>query len=138
MMFMTFVMAFSVIAHILFGPELFHFSTFSESMNSIYVMMLTAAVDVASMAHVDGFMAVLFYLLYMFLVGVILLNVLLAILVDSYMKAKEEEMERWQEQGYEELPNMIEQCLSYQTFRHLFVFGAIHEDLLMQTQYNII
>jgi len=72
-------------------------------------------------------MAVLFYNLFMLLVAVILLNVLLAILVDSYMKAKEEELERWAEQGYDELPNMIDQLFSYQTLRHLFVFTAIHE-----------
>jgi len=126
LMFLTFLLGFGVIAHILFGPEIFIFSTFAESINSIYIMMLTAAVDVASLAHVDGAMAVLFYLLFMFLVAVILLNVLLAILVDSYMKAKEEELERWAEQGYDELPNMIDQLFSYQTFRHLFVFSAIH------------
>ena len=41
-------------------------------------------------------MAVLWYISFMFLVAVILLNVLLAIIVDSYMSAKEEELETWQ------------------------------------------
>jgi len=39
---------------------------------------------------------VLWYISFMFLVAVILLNVLLAIIVDSYMSAKEEELETWQ------------------------------------------
>ena len=138
LMFMTFLLAFSVIAHILFGPEMFAYSNFSESLNSIYMNMLTASVEVAPMTTIDGEMAVLFYLLFMFLVAIILLNVLLAILVDSYMKAKEQELQKWQAIGYHELPNMITQCLSYQTFRHLVLsIGAVNEDLLLQALRNL-
>ena len=138
LMFMTFLLGFSVIAHILFGPEMFAYSNFSESLNSVYMNMLTGSVAVASISTIDGEMAVLFYLLFMFLVAIILLNVLLAILVDSYMKAKEQELEKWQALGYHDLPNMIAQCLSYQTLRHLvFSIGAVNEDLLLQALRNL-
>ena len=70
----------------------------------------------------------------MFLVTVTLLNVLLAILVDSYMKAKETEMEKWVEVGYDDLPNMFQQLFSFQTIRHLIIDprGCIHEDMLLE------
>jgi hypothetical protein len=134
MMFMTFLLAFSVIAHIIFGPEIFAYSTFAESLNSIYMSMLNSgSLEVASLTTINGQMAVLFYLLFMFLVAIILLNVLLAILVDSYMKAKEHELEKWKALGYHEMPNMIIQCFSYQTLRHLvFSIGAVNEDVLLQ------
>jgi len=135
LMFITFILGFSVIGHVLFGPELYLFHNMGESVNAVYIMMLTASVNVAALSHVDGFMAVLWYFLFMFIVAVTLLNVLLAILVDSYMKAKEQEMEKWTgELGYDDLPNMFEQLFTFQTFRHMVIDprGAIHEDMLLE------
>lgn len=107
LMFVTFIYGFSVITHILFGPQLIFFASISESMATTFTYMLTAAPNQAAVANVDGEMAVVWYLCFMIIVTIILLNVLLAILVDSYMAAKEEELEHWQELGYEELPRHV-------------------------------
>jgi len=131
LMFMTFLYGFGVITHILFGPQMHMFSTIAYAVSSAFFMMLGAGINMAAMANVDGQMAVLWYITFMFLVAVILLNVLLAILVDSYMSAKENELELWQEKGYEELPSMVDQIFSWQLIRYLTSFGAIHETLLL-------
>ena len=133
LMFITFLLGFAVIAHTIFGPEITTFSTFSDSFAAVYMLMLTGGISVGELSNVDGDMAVLFYLVFMFLVTIILLNVLLAILVDSYMKAKEKELERWQEEGYTELPSMLDQLFTIQAARHLFSFGAVHEALMLHT-----
>ena len=44
------------------------------------------------------------------------MKVLLAILVDSYMAAKEEEEEKWKAMGYEELPSMLDQVTLYKPY----------------------
>jgi hypothetical protein len=80
---------------------------------------------------VDGEMAVLWNLSFMFLVSIILLNVLLAILVDSDMTAKEKELELWQEKGYEELPSMLDQIFSWQIIRYMTSFGAVPDLILL-------
>lgn len=133
LMFLTFIYGFAVITNILFGPQLIFFSNMPESMATTFTYMLTAAPNQAAMANVNGEMAVVWYLCFMLIVGVILLNVLLAILVDSYMAAKEEEEEKWKAMGYEELPSMLDQLFSLSLLRHLFAFGSIHEDLLLRT-----
>ena len=134
LMFFTFMMGFAVLGHILFGPEMRLFCTFFESLNSAYISMLSAYVPVADMSHADGTMSVTWYLLFIFLVGIILLNVLLAILVDSYVKAKEEVENQYIEDGYETLPSILVQLGSYQIIRHIFQDPrAVHEDFLLES-----
>ena len=131
LMFLTFLLGFAVVAHTLFGNEIPRYSTFLESFSSTYMLMLTGASQVAEMSNISGTMSVCFYLIFMFLVNIILLNVLLAILVDSYMNAKEDELKLWKDQGYKEMPNMIDQLFSVQAFRHFTCFASIHEALIL-------
>eukprot|EP00960_Hanusia_phi_P007106 202272-Hanusia_phi.AAC.2 len=87
LMFMTFLYGFSAISHVLFGPEMHMFSTLPIALSSGWMMMLGAGLDhFASMARVDGKMAVVFYTTFIFLVNIVLLNILLAILVRMSVK----------------------------------------------------
>jgi hypothetical protein len=131
LMFMTFLYGFGVITNILFGPQMHMFSTLPDAISSAFFLMLGAGMNMAAMANVDGEMAVLWNLSFMFLVSIILLNVLLAILVDSYMTAKEKELELWQEKGYEELPSMLDQIFSWQIIRYMTSFGAVPDLILL-------
>ena len=138
LIFMTFVMGFAVIGHVLFGVETASFSTFPSALNTVYIMMLTGAANVAKLSHNDGDTSTIFYLLILFLITIILLAVMLAILVDSYMTAKEEELERWKQEGYEVLPTLLGQIFSWQTFRHLWQDPrAVDEDILLQSLWKI-
>merc|ERR1719263_1696921 len=95
LMFLTFLYGFGVITHILFGPQMPQFGlSWYNALSTSFVYMLTAAPNIAAMATVNGPMAALWYTCFMFLVAIILLNVPLAILVDSYMAGKDAELEK--------------------------------------------
>ena len=132
LMFLTVLYGFAVITNILFGPQMPQYSSLERAFDTGFAYMNTAAPDIAKMSNVNGIMAMVWYTSFMFLVTIVLLNVLLAILVDSYLASKEEQDEKWKQEGYDTLPSMIDQIISWNLVKHLTTFGAIHEDLLLR------
>ena len=132
LMFLTVLYGFAVITNILFGPQMQQYSSLARAFDTGFAYMNTAAPDIAKMSNVNGIMAMVWYTSFMFLVTIVLLNVLLAILVDSYLASKEEQDEKWKQEGYDTLPSMIDQIISWNLVKYLTTFGAIHEDLLLR------
>jgi len=129
LMFITFLFGFAVMSHVLFGPQLPQFSTLAESLMTGWMMMNGASLSYMQLAYVDGQMAAVFFLAFMFLVFIILLNVLLAILVDSYALAKDKVVEEY---GGEE-DNIPSLAGDFATItRHSFSWGGISNTILLQ------
>jgi len=91
--------------------------------------------DFAALAYADGYMAPVFFISFMFLVQIILLNVLLAILVDSYALAKEMTVEMY---GGEE-DNMPSLASDIGTIlKHATAWGAVSDDVLLRAVEELI
>lgn len=95
LMFITVLFGFSVMSTILFGAEMWYFSSLFESLNTGFMWMVGGGLDFTEIARVDAEMAVVFYVSFIFLINIVLLNVLLAILVDSYAAATEKLKEEY-------------------------------------------
>ena len=82
--------AYSVFGHIAFGGELEQFSSLALSMNTCFGILL-GDIDVTEDFKVsdNGMVGFIFYYSYIVILFFVLLNVLLAILVDAYMEVKE-------------------------------------------------
>jgi len=96
LMFFTFLAGFGVMTNILFGPQLYYFSNLGSSIMTGVIMMLGGGLDrIAPMAYVNEGMGFTYFLVFMFGVNILLLNILLAILVEGYAAAKEELDEKY-------------------------------------------
>ncbi|EKX48586.1 hypothetical protein GUITHDRAFT_136691 [Guillardia theta CCMP2712] len=147
LMFITCLFGFAVMSHVLFGPQMKIFATLGDALGTGWMMypqrfsfllltsdrrMLGAGLDrYATMAYVDGKMAVIFYIAFMFLIFIILLNVLLAILVDSYMEAKDATVQKY---GGDEdsIPSIASDMV--QISRHLFSFDAARDEIVLEVR----
>jgi len=89
LMFITVLFGFAVMSNILFGTELWQFATLLEALNTGWLWM-NGALNYTEIARVDAEMSVVYYVSFVFLINIVLLNVLLAILVDSYAVASEQ------------------------------------------------
>ena len=81
--------AFALLAHVSFGNAVYGFSTYSQAVLTCFNMLLghLDVIDEIFMLR-DQVMVTFWYMSFIFLVFFILLNVLLAILVDSYVEVK--------------------------------------------------
>jgi len=129
LMFVTFLFGFGVMSNVLFGPQLPQFSNLSESLMTGWMMMNGAGLAYHELAYVDGSMAGVFFIAFMFLVFIILLNVLLAILVDSYALAKDATVDEY---GGDEdaIPSIAGDFGTI--IRHSLSFGAVSNTVLKQ------
>merc|ERR1719321_2629992 len=105
---MTIFLVFTLIAYITFGAQVLEFSSMGRaSMSTFRVLM--GDFDVDSMYAVDSMMAQLWFLLFNVIVLLILLNMLLAIVMETYSEVKGE-------QG-SDTPTIVKQAFS--TYRQL-------------------
>lgn len=73
LMFITVLFGFAVMSTILFGTELWQFATLFESLNTGW-MWMNGAVRYADIARVDAEMATVYYVSFVFLINIVLLN----------------------------------------------------------------
>ncbi|XP_022904683.2 polycystin-2-like protein 2 [Onthophagus taurus] len=89
LMFFVMFMAFALFGSLCFGNQIVHFSTIPLAMFTLLRTML-GDFDYNEFEDADRYVAQLYYLLYIFSVFLILLNLFLAIINDTYSDAKTE------------------------------------------------
>merc|ERR1711871_175932 len=85
-MFFVIFFGYSFIGFVLFGAHLFEYSSFDRAMSTQYEMMLNNY-DFTALSRINGPMAAVYLSTYIFIVGILLINVLLAILIEAYTQA---------------------------------------------------
>ena len=91
--FFTFLMGFIMLAHNIFGPELYEYSTISLSIRSCFFIAL-GEMDYEALRNVNPYWAPVFCISFVIIIPFMLINVFLAIiavLLTVYWKVKEEE-----------------------------------------------
>jgi hypothetical protein len=90
-LFLIVVGGYTVLGFVVFGSALDEFSSFSKSFETCFQLLMgEIAVSNPLFSHVNQTTAFLFYYSYLVIVYFILLNVLLAIIVDAYVEVKNE------------------------------------------------
>eukprot|EP00943_MAST-04B_sp_MAST-4B-sp1_P002978 g2978.t1 len=77
------LVGFSFVAMVLFGQQLKGFATFSDSLVSLLKALL-GDIDLEELQNVDWIVASGFYVIYMLMMNVVILNISIAILSDAY------------------------------------------------------
>jgi len=88
-MFATVFMVFGVMGMMMFGHVLREWSSFFDSVQTL-IMMLTVEYGMAALVGVDVYMGTVFYFFFLIIAYFLLVNILLAILIDAYTALNEE------------------------------------------------
>mmetsp|Transcript_33961 Transcript_33961/g.85877 ORF Transcript_33961/g.85877 Transcript_33961/m.85877 type:complete len:859 (+) Transcript_33961:234-2810(+) len=129
LMFITVLFGFAVMSNILFGTELWQFSTLLEALNTGWLWMNGASLNYAEISRVDAEMSVVYYVSFVFLINIVLLNVLLAILVDSYAVASEQTNEEF-DGDPDKVPSLGSDI--GEIIKRSFSWGGVSDHVLMQ------
>uniref|UniRef100_A0A6U4MUT9 Polycystin cation channel PKD1/PKD2 domain-containing protein n=1 Tax=Hemiselmis andersenii TaxID=464988 RepID=A0A6U4MUT9_HEMAN len=126
LMFITVLFGFAVMSNILFGTELWQFSTLLEALNTGWLWM-NGALNYAEIARVDAEMSVVYYVSFVFLINIVLLNVLLAILVDSYAVASDQTKDEFGGEA-DNVPSLGSDI--GEIFKRTFSWGGVSDHIL--------
>mmetsp|Transcript_29978 Transcript_29978/g.73795 ORF Transcript_29978/g.73795 Transcript_29978/m.73795 type:complete len:819 (-) Transcript_29978:367-2823(-) len=98
---------FAVVAHLIFGGQYRDFYSLGNSMQVLFESLLGnydlgPTIGNSNLSYLDPNMGVIFFISWIFTAGMVLLNVFVAILMDSYAAAKEEGAQMAKRAGMEQ------------------------------------
>ena len=88
--FVTAVMGFCHFAHLVFGHNLEAYSTYGDSLRSMLMMTLGGRLHYSEILSVSGIVGPIVLFVYLVIVGMILVNIFVTILMETYGRVREE------------------------------------------------